>query len=46
MNGTKPDADAADVFRIRPEHVVEERSLRVEGEGKPTLDCREVIMRT
>ena len=46
MNGTKPDADAADVTLIRQGGVVEERSLWVEGGGRPTLDCREVIMRT
>ncbi len=45
MNGTKLYTDAADV----PDFiggVVEERSIRVEVEGEPTMDCIEVIMRT
>ena len=44
MIGTKPDAEAADLPRKRK--VVEERSLWVEAVGKPSVDCREVIMRT
>ena len=46
MNGTKPAADAADVFLLRQEYVVEERSIQIEAGGKPTVDRMEVIMRT
>ena len=42
MIGTKRYADAAGVHR--KVCAVEERSVRIEAEGEPTVDCTEVIM--
>ena len=42
MIGSKPDAEAADPRK----GVVEERSVRIEAQGEPSVDCAEVTMRT